>query len=447
MTTLKTVNSLMSRRRVLKGMLGGTAITVGLPLLECFLNSNGTAMAATGEPLPPVFGTWFWGCGLSPGMWEPDIVGPNYDLKDQLKPLAAHRDKISVFTGVAVPLDGKPMAPHITGAWGMMTGNAASQVASIDSVVADAIGATTRFRSIEVSCTNVPSAGFSRRSATVVNPGEISPAALYTRLFGPEFQDPNAADFKPDPRFMVRKSVLSAIQDSHQALARKLGAADRARLDDYFSSVRQIERQVDIQLQKPRPLAACTVPPQEKEMPPTFDIAAASANHKIFAHLLAHAIACDQTRVFNVAFSTGASNLKRAGEPTALHQLTHEERIDAKVGFQPAVGWFYDRIMEDFAALLTALNEVREGDGTLLDRAVIYATTEHGEARTHSLDGVPVFLAGGANGRMKKGQHIHLPGDPGSRVGLTAQRALGISVDSWGYNSMRTSKPITEVLV
>ena len=64
----------LSRRRILRGMLGGAAVTVGLPFLDCFLNANGTALAS-GAPLPTCFGTWFWGLGLNPGRWEPKQIG------------------------------------------------------------------------------------------------------------------------------------------------------------------------------------------------------------------------------------------------------------------------------------------------------------------------------------------------------------------------------------
>ena len=79
--------SKLSRRRVLRGMMGGGAITVGLPFLDCFLDSNGAAQAATGAPLPVCFGTWFHGCGLNPGRWEPKTVGPNYEFGVELQPL------------------------------------------------------------------------------------------------------------------------------------------------------------------------------------------------------------------------------------------------------------------------------------------------------------------------------------------------------------------------
>jgi len=74
----------VNRRTALRGMLGGAAVNVALPFLDCFLNGNGTALAATGAPLPVRFGTWFWGCGLTPGRWIPDKTGAGYDMKPEL---------------------------------------------------------------------------------------------------------------------------------------------------------------------------------------------------------------------------------------------------------------------------------------------------------------------------------------------------------------------------
>ena len=84
--------------------------------------------------------------------------------------------------------------------------------------------------------------------------------AFYTRLFGPDFQDPNAKEFKPNPKIMVRQSVISSVLDDTKTLASKVGAEDKARLDQYFSGLRHLEQQFDQQLTKPDPIAACVAP-------------------------------------------------------------------------------------------------------------------------------------------------------------------------------------------
>jgi len=446
---LNASQSLASRRRFLRGALGGAAITVALPFLDCFLDANGTALAATGAPLPTRFGTWFWGCGLTPGRWEPKTLGANYEMPPELEMLAPYRDQLSIFTGFKTFLDGNGLVPHTSGQRGILTGATGKEPdPSIDVLIADAVGANNRFRSLEVSAMGNPNNTVSRRSNSIINAAEGSPAALYARLFGPEFKDPNAADFKPDPRVMAEKSVLSAIKEPREALGRQLGAADRARLEEYFTSLRQIEQQMDVELRKPSPLEACSIPTKPAEIPTGTTVEMATANHKLFAQLLAHALACDQTRVMNISFTDGASSLRTTGEPTTQHIHTHEDPIDPKLGYQPGAAWFENQILLAFGTLLETLQSTKEGDGTLLDHTVVMALSECGYAKQHTLEGIPILLAGGkGSGKIRTGYHVAADGEPGTRVGLTVQQCLGLPVNAWGVGSMRTGRPLTELFV
>jgi hypothetical protein len=438
-----------SRRTLLRGMVGGAAVSVALPFLDCFLNESGTAMAATGAPLPVVFGTWFWGCGLNPGRWEPKTTGRNYELGVELQPLSPYKDRMNVFSGFKVFLDGKGAKPHFTGEMAILTGDVPRETpnfASLDSIVADTIGTRTRFRSLEVTGTGKPTDSLSRRSATVLNPAEISPAALYTRVFGPDFRDPNAADFKPDPKVMVRRSVLSGVSDQRQALLSQVGASDRARLDEYFTAVRELEQQLDIELQKPQPLQACSAPDKPTDAEIGTQIDHVVENHKLFAQILAHAIACDQTRVINVVFGEATSPLRRPGSAMTHHILTHEEPTDDKLGYQPQASWFMGQIIENLAYYVQTFDGIREGDRTLLDRMLILAHSETGFAKIHGLENIPMLTIGGAGGRLKTGIHVAQTGEPVTRVGLTVQQVLGVPVENWGTQSLNTSKPITDVM-
>lgn len=438
-----------NRRSMLRGMMGGGAVTVGLPFLDCFLNTNGTALA-DGKPLPVCFGTWFWGLGLNPGRWEPNKPGKIDQLGLELQPVAAFKDKMNVFSGMKAFLDGKPNGVHFSGIQGMITGTVprgmTAEKPSLDTLIADQIGTRTRFRSLEVCCAGNPSHSQSRRSGAVVNPGETSPAALYTRIFGPEFKDPNAADFTPDPAVIVRKSALSAVADDRADFVKSLGAADRARLDEYFTSLRELEQQLGLQLEKPAPLAACTVPGKVDETQIGTEIDIVKANHKLFAGLLAHALACGQTQVINVAFSDATSSLRRTGGTQTHHEYSHEEPVDAQLGYQPTMALFFKEVMDSLAVFATALDSVREGDRTLLDRSLIMTSTDMGFAKLHGLENMPMMTFGSAGGRVKTGLHIAAQGDPTTRVGLTMQQVMGVAVSSWGTESMQTSKTITEIV-
>jgi hypothetical protein len=148
-----------------------------------------------------------------------------------------------------------------------------------------------------------------------------------------------------------------------------------------------------------------------------------------------------------MAYSDGLSHVRRPGSSTHHHQLTHEETLDHALGYQPESFYFGCRSMDALALFIDAFKKIREGDGTLLDNVLIYAGTETNYARTHSIDGQPMFLIGRAGGRMKTGYHIVGGGDPVTRVGYTALRAMGVPLQSWGTKSLQTSKPLTEILV
>jgi hypothetical protein len=446
--------SRLSRRHVLRGMMGGAAVTVGLPFLECFLDSNGAVLAATRAPLPVCFGTWFYGCGLNPGRWEPKAVGKNYEFGIELQSLAQFKHKLNVYSQMSALLDGHPRGAHTVGPAVILQGttpptldHAFNPEPSIDAMISDVIGKRSRFRSIEVSCTGNPNSTHSKRAGSAMNPAEISPLALYERIFGPEFKDPNAATFTPDASVMARLSVLSAVGEQTKRLMMELGSADRAHLDQYLTSLRELEQQLDLELQRPAPLAACTAPAKPETTRIGTEVAEVSSNHRLFSKLLAHALACDQTRVFNVMLTDGLSQLRFAGEANTQHLFTHEDPMDQKLGYQPNVVRFVPPVLDNLRVLLTELDAIREGDGTLLDRMVVLAYTDSGYAKNHTTDNIPMLTAGSAGGRMKTGVHFAAAkGDPVTRVSLTLQQALGMPVNSFGTESNQTSKTITEVM-
>jgi hypothetical protein len=102
--------------------------------------------------------------------------------------------------------------------------------------------------------------------------------------------------------------------------------------------------------------------------------------------------------------------------------------------------------MELLASVLNELDAIPEGDGTLLDHSLVFAYSDQSYAKIHAVDGIPIMLAGNASGRMKTGYHIAGGGNAVSRVGLTAQKAMGLSLDSWGKGSMETKSAYTELL-
>jgi hypothetical protein len=439
------MKSSLTRRSMLRGMLGGTAVSLALPFLDCFLNERGTALAS-GAPLPPVFGSWFQNLSLNPGRWKPDRVGAGFQNNVELKVLDPFRERMNVISGCKYFLDGRPLETHVSGVQIATMGSlpfGTTSDPSLDTFIAEVIGPRTRFRSVEIALSGGRQS-LSRGKGGVINPSEPSPAALYARLFGADFRDPNAANFTPDAHDMARRSVLSALTDERRQIMAQVGAADRARLDAYFTSVRQVEQQLDIALTAPAPIESCRKPELAPQDEPGKTVGAVEKNNKLFAQLMAHAIACDQTRVFNVNF--GTQGLRTPGGIRDWHSLTHEEPIDPQLGYQKDVTWFINFATGTFAQFLHELDGYREGAGSVLDRAVVLWQTDHGYARTHTMDDLPILTIGSAAGRLKTGMHIVASGDPSARVGLTVQQAMGVSINSWGRLSNKTSKPLTELL-
>jgi hypothetical protein len=441
--------SKITRRSVLRGILPGVAVAVALPYLDCFLGNSGQALAATGQRIPIRFGTWIWGCGFIPEKWIPAATGTGYAMPEDLQPLEPYRDQLAILSGFDVKLDGVANKPHITGCLGLRTGvpvpNEIVKAPTLDVLIGDAIGDGTRFRSIEISTSGI-SRSYSYRAAGSPNPSEVSPLALYQRLFVDGFQDPNAAQFQPDPRTMARKSVLSAVQEDRRRLMREVGADDRRRLDEYFSSIRQLEQQLALQLEPPAPVKNFTMPKPPANFTLDSEVDNVMVTHRLMAGLLAKALQCNQTRVFNVLMSDTTSNLRRSGSTTTHHTLTHEEPVDPQLGHQKEVAWFATRSMVAWREFLDEIASIPEGDGTLLEHCLILAHSDCSIAKAHAVEGIPVMIAGNAGGRVRTGFHLAGNADPITRIGLTVQQAMGLQVDRWGALSMDTNRTLSELL-
>jgi hypothetical protein len=448
------MKSLFKRRTVLRGMLGGAAVTVGLPLLNCFLNNSGTASAASGAPLPVRFGTWFWGLGMDVKIFYPKKTGPDYDLPEEIASWQPVKQHINVFTGYRVLTDGRPNLCHLSGWVGIRCGQAPTDRISypnesVDVTVADHIGGANRFRMLTCAATGNPRDSYSFRSADAVNPPEVSEVEFYKRVFGPEFQDPNSPNFTPDPEIMVRKSVLSAVMEQSKKIETYVDAVDKARLDQYFTSIRELEQRLTLQLQKPPPAEACSVPKAsgKEALQVSLEQPIVANRHRLMTDTLVMALACNQTRVFNMLYSNGMSSINRPGFEKTHHIITHEENIDPVLGYQPTNSWFVRRSMEEWAYFVGALAAVKEGDGTLLDRTLVLAHSDQAFAKFHEIDGIPMMTAGSAGGRIKTGIHVAGDGAPVTQVVLSAMQAAGLTTSQYGSGSMSTSKVISEIFV
>jgi hypothetical protein len=388
---------------------------------------------------------------MSEAVFVPKKTGPNFDLPEEIAALAPIQQHINLFTNYHVFKDAAPNLCHHSG-WVILRSGIAPLTSenrpgeTIDVTVARKIGNETRFRSLSATATGDVRDSFSYENGNSVNAPEWSPLRFYQRLFGTDFQDPNAAEFTPDPRIMVRKSSLSTVLDETKALNKELGAEDRARLDQYFTGLRDLERRFDLQLTKPDPREACIVTERPEDLPSGLDAELVAKRHRMMTDLMLMAVACDQTRVFNMFYASAFSATTKPGYDKPHHTATHEEAVDEHLQYQPNVSWYTRRAMEEWAHYVDALANFREGDGNLLDNSLIYATTDQSFAKIHGIEGIPMFSAGRAGGKVRTGLHIDGGGSPGCRLGYTAMRLMGVEIPSWGDQSNNTSREIGEIL-
>jgi hypothetical protein len=418
------------RRTVLRGLLGGAAVALGLPTFELFLNRHGEALAS-GDAFPKRFGVWFWGNGIgpNPANWIPKGTGADWSLSPIMAPLAPVKDEITVVSGLKVYTPN--VEPHGVGPCGVLTGGRAKDGVwasrTIDQVIADQISSDTVNRSLEISVDRVDSTP-SRSEPGKSNPPETSPAALFNTLFGPTFHQPGDMT-APDPKLGLRQSVLDAVGEDAKALRGRLGKGDQARLDEHMDNVRSLEQKIAKLEAAPPVLDACKKPGEP--LPDYPDIEGRpqlSAVSRVMSDMLAMSLACDQQRVFTFQFSHSVNNLLFTNAPSGHHQLTHDE-----LGDQPIVQDILHQILAEAAYFIQALKNIKEGNSTLLDHCGVLFMTDCSNGKSHAVDEYPLFLAGTANAALQKGLHYRAPvGENASKLGLTLLHAFDVAATSFG---------------
>lgn len=389
----------LSRRAVLRGLIGGALTTVALPTLEAMLDPNGTRLAS-GAPLPQRFMTYFFGNGVRLDRWIPAAQGPGYPLSEELAPLAGVQDYCSVLSGFQNRCE-----QQITHHEGMTVFNGYTFVEqsglfskmggpTIDQVIADRISAGITFRSIEVGISkrlSVMDSGttlfyLAHRGPNEPLPPEFNPQALWTKLFG-SFVPPE------DPSIALRTSVLDAVREDIGALKKRLGAADLQRLDAHLTGISELENQI-----KALP-PVCTTPAQPTET--NTDVNGQeplTAVHTAMADLLAYAFSCDISRVASMMISGGASEtvFSEIGQSGVHHTNTHNGNAQEEV--HQVVVWN----MERFAALLERFRATPDGPTgeNLLDNTTIFCSSDCSEGYTHDIFDMPIIVAGRAGGRL-----------------------------------------------
>lgn len=464
----------MDRRTVLRGALGGLGLSVGLPILEAMLNDNATAFAQ-GQPLPKRFGVFFWANGTpwngkhDPANTEADLWTPPSEGALTLSPLlqafAGLESKLTVVTGLEPKSElgfanGDPSRGidpgqgdgHMRGVVHALTGDRPRPEGfvqpdhvftvlrpTIDQLYGDAPeiqGETPpRFRSV-VTCVSparfhrVPDFG-TWESISLRGPDQLVPPIPSARdLFMTLFSDAPPDDPVARAATLERIDVLSAVKSDLDAVKRRLGAADRARLDEHVTHIEEIERR----LKSAQPV--CTAP----GVPGAVGDLAGEAEAQ--ARLIAHAMTCDLTRVFSMMLTSpgGQHVFSQLGLGGGSHQLAHDGAHEALRRITEYHMQCFRRVLDVFATTPDV------GGGSLLDSMAILGTSEYAEGKAHNVREFPVILAGGLRGRLRTGQHLRYPSGNLARVHLTLHQAYGLPVTSWGWHGAQTSEPLPIVV-
>lgn len=422
----------LSRRSVLRGVLRGSAVALALPWLE---SMTGVGVArACGGVIPRRFGLFVWGNGNLPERWVPQGqgLGEEWQLSEQLAPLAALKEYLCVVSGMSVKLPN--LDPHVTGAAGILSAAPSTLIGSefsftqptIDQVIANAVGQTTLYKSIQTGVTDVK--GLSYNGVSSRNPPETDPFAFYERLFGDTFRAPGQ-DGLVDPRLGLRRSILDAVVTDIEALNRRISTSDQQRIDQHLTGVRELELRLARLEDNPPNLESCARPAApEASYPDIEGRPQIRARNAVMAKMIAMALACDQTRVFGHYFSDPLNDVLFEGISAGHHDLTHNEPNP-----QHEVNDVTIQCMEGFAALLEELAAVPEEDGTLLDNCAVMATSDVSEGQRHAIEEMPIVIAGSCCGRIRTDYHYRSGSQENTtKVLISLMRAMDMLVDEYG---------------
>jgi Protein of unknown function (DUF1552) len=441
-----------TRRMFLRGLAGGAAIAVGLPLFDFMLDNHGEALA-DGEEIPTRFGLWFFGNGVHLPTWTPPGVGPDWSVPPgyALEALLPHKEHVSVISGLSVKT---PRHPHHSGMAAVCSGGPHLKIddvrdtivstlnyPSLDQVAAQHFQSAgpSPYKSLEVAVTRFRgtdegttfqhlSHNGSMNGETNVNPSEESPQAFFDRLF-------NQGPAEP----LVRKArvhVLDAVSGQIKGLQGQLGAKDKQRLEQHLTSISDLESRLKAAA------AECAKPVAPGELPDIASNEQIAEKNAAVSDLMTLALSCGLTRSFSIFYSTCGSGAVfwMVGATDGQHYMNHTE--PAPYTKQQDATRF---TMQQLAYFLDRLKSTPEGAGNLLDHCSIFASTEHAEGWTHAQDDMPMLLCGKGGGRLRGNYHYRQVDGNTSRGPLTALRGAGLPLTEFGHEEGHVTDRIAEL--
>ncbi|MCU1282588.1 MAG: hypothetical protein JWM53_6134 [bacterium] len=435
--------SRISRRTLLRG---AGAAAVALPFLNLMQRRG---QAATN--FPKRFIVWFQPDGTIHENWVPTGTTTNFQLSRILAPLAPYQSSLVVLDGLTDQVGNYGEIPgddHQRGMGTMLTGvhllsgtqqggcttcPAAGLAGgiSVDQAIANVIGTTTKFKSLELGVQAGSSGAWAYSNYTAADsplPPDNDPQSVFTRVFADLGVDANAlAKLRAE-----RKSVLDAVADSYSALSARLGPDDKQKIDSHFSTIR------DLELRLTTPGATVGGSCMKPAMPSKIDF----MNNdnfptvgKLQMDLLVMALACDLTRVATIQWENSVGDVRFTWLPgqnitRGHHDMSHDgDNVAQTLEWLTQINIWYS---QQLAYLLGEMKKIPEGSGTMLDNTLVFCVNELARGNAHSHNPMPYLLAGGAGGAIQTGRFLKYNGDPHNNLLVSLMNAMGAPATKFG---------------
>ena len=409
----------LSRRHFIKG----SGVAVSLPMLSAMTPAFSAAKKA-----PLRFVAMNAGLGFHSPNFIPQSEGLDYEAPQYLRELAKHRKDFTIFSGLSHPNSNGSNGHASELTW--LTSAPRPGLAgfkntiSLDQLIARHVGAVTRFPSLTVG-TNGQSLSWTSNGVQI--PSQSHPTKLFRQLF----VNGSEADIGKEIKELERgRSILDTVLAEARKLNSQLGPRDQEKLDEYLTSVRELEVRLQQNKQwarRPKPKVDLSEP---KEVSDRNDIL---AKQRLMYDLILLALQTDSTRV--IAFSLGGMNAVPSNIPgvnTDWHNLSHHGKEESKIEELSKIEAAEFQVFSEF---LTKLKGVQESDGHLLDHTTILFGSNLGNASSHSWRNLPILLAGGG---YKHGHHVAHNSEnntPLANLFVPLAQRMGLDINSFGSST------------
>jgi hypothetical protein len=429
----------LPRRLFLRGM--GTA--VALPFLDAMVPPRAFGAALAKPPVRLAF--LYVPNGVIMNHWNPDYDGKLTTLPRILKPLEPHIDDILLLgnlthNGGRALLDGggdhaRATGGYLTGCQPRKTTTEIKTGISCDQVIANRIGSQTRFPSLELGMEAPQQAGncdsgyscaytnnLSWKNESQPLPPTLDPRALYERLFGDD------AEMTPQARALrseFRSSVLDFVSEDTKRLEGRVGPADKRKLDEYLTSIREVE----VRIGKTEKENAEIDPHMAKPLGAPADF---GEHFKLMSDMLTIAFQADLTRVstFLLAREGSSRAYREIGVSDGHHGLTHHRNNPDMIEKVAQINCYH---LREFTAWIEKLKSIKEGDGTLLDHSMIVYGSGISDGNRHTHEDLPTVIVDRGGNFIKPGRRvIYRRETPICNLYMTLMDRMGVNVDHFG---------------